>query len=313
MWKIIRGFEPNKERYSKESLLDTNELLLPISTKDTTEQKYIVQWAEASSSSRPALVFVPGFLTQTSKKDPIDSWTSSVVELAKAHDFAAYGLYWPSNNLRKMLWGDTWTKAVGRLGIAAGTGAVIWRLRAAALRVNPVVLAAVAIGVPPVANIAQTWIEVVELADKTSMNCESWLSMFDRPIILIGHSLGGRIVLKTSQYAKSNNILQTFALAPAILETDCDFSTICSNNTRQPAVFYSKNDLILNIVYRIGERTKTLPLGYAGIKEKNNQGLVHSFNASKWNGKKMGHNGYTSQIASLLSHPGLQEGLNAWR
>ena len=31
----------------------------------------------------------------------MDSWTSSVVELAEAHDFAAYGLYY--NNLRKML------------------------------------------------------------------------------------------------------------------------------------------------------------------------------------------------------------------
>ena len=312
MWKIIRGFDQNKERYSNESLLDRNQLVLPVSTKDTAEQKYIVQWAEASSSCRPAVVFVPGFLTETPKEKQMDSWTSSVVELAEAYDFAAYGLYWPSNNLRKMLLGDTWTKAVGRLGIAAGIGAGIWRLRVAALRLNPV-LVATAIGGPAMANIAQTWTKVVELADKTSVNCESWLSMFDRPVILIGHSLGGRIVLKTSQYAKSNNILQTFAFAPAVLETECDFSTICSNTRSQPAVFYSKNDLILNIVYRLGERTRTLPLGYAGIKKKNNQGLVHSFNASKWHGKKIGHFDYTSKFEPLLSHPGLQEGLDAWR
>lgn len=211
-----------------------------------------------------------------------------------------------------MLWGDTWTKTVGRLGMAAGIGVGIWRLRAAALRVNPV-LAATAIGGPAMVNIAQTWRNVVELADITSVNCEPWLSMFDRPIILIGHSLGGRIVLKTSQYAKSNNILQTFAFAPAVLETECDFSIISCNNTSQPAIFYSKNDLILNYLYRLGERTKALPLGYAGIKRKNNQGLLDSFNVSKWDGKKMRHNDCNSQLASLLSHPGLKEGLGVWR
>lgn len=93
MWKIIRGYNPNKQRYSRDSLLRNEQLLLPSLTADTPQQKHIVQWAEASSLSRPALVFVPGFLTQTSKIEPLDSWTSSVVELAEVHDFAAYGLY----------------------------------------------------------------------------------------------------------------------------------------------------------------------------------------------------------------------------
>ena len=315
MWKIVRGFDPNKKRYSKESLLDKNELLLPVSTKDTAEQKYIVQWAEASSSSRPAVVFVPGFLTETSKEEHMNSWTSSVVELAERYDFAAYGLYWPSNNPSKVIFEDIGVMVAGGVGIVASILLAFDTFVAKEPRIKKT-YAGMPIGGISIAIVnafMRAWVEVVELADKTSVNCESWLSMFDRPVILIGHSLGGRIVLKTSQYAKSNNILQTFAFAPEVLETDCDFSTICSNNTSQPAVFYSKNDLILNIVYRIGARTKTLPLGYAGIKEKNNQGLIHSFNASKWDGKKIGHFDYTSRCASLLSHPGLQEGLDAWR
>ena len=114
--------------------------------------------------------------------------------------------------------------------------------------------------------------------------------MFDRPVILIGHSLGGRIVLKTSQHAK---VKQCFANLCILLQRFWKLSAIFQQSvatTRsQPVVFYSEKGSAFFVSvgewYRLGERTKTLSLGYAGIKEKNNQGLVHSFNVSKWHGK----------------------------
>ena len=104
VWKIVRGFNPQKKSYSRESLLTKEQLLLPVSTNegDREEYKYIVQRAEASCTTRPALIFVPGFLTQTDKKS-LDSWTPLLVELAEKYDFEPYELHWPSSNLKKML------------------------------------------------------------------------------------------------------------------------------------------------------------------------------------------------------------------
>ena len=154
------------------------------------------------------------------------------------------------------------------------------------------------------------WKKAVENADSVAENVHQWLGLIDRPIILVGHSLGGRIVLKASAKARRHNVLQTYALAPAIQEEDCSFNKIRAHVEHKPALFYSENDFVLNIAYRMGEMTFTQPLGYTGITKRKSRSKTQSLDVSMWEGQPMRHNDYRFFVPDLLRDGRLQKRLD---
>ena len=306
MWEIIQqigGIPPINPENIRGITADCNK-------QPKVHNKHIVQWAEASSPSRPAIVFVPGFMTQTSKSSPMDAWTPDIIQLARQYDFAAYGLYWPSGSLMNLLLGDQWMSTTAAF---AGLRLGALGMFGLPMLLNPILLGPVlGIGGPLIYKAMSTWKKAVEIADQTAENPDAWLSAINRPTILIGHSLGGRIALQASRFTKSTNILQTYALAPAILEDDCDFTQVNANIKGKSVVYYSENDAILNFLYRAGELTLTQPLGFTGVQKKKHRSDIQSFNVSTWKGHEMGHQDYNLHIHSLLHHPRLAQKLQNW-
>ena len=180
----------------------------------------------------------------------------------------------------------------------------------APMLLNPILLApALGIGIPSLWNAMDVWKKAVANADSVAENAHQWLGLIDRPIILVGHSLGGRIVLKASAKARRYNVLQTYALAPAVQEEDCNFNKIRAHVQGKPAIFYSQNDWTLNIMYRMGEMTFTQPLGYTGITQKKSRSKVQSLDVSNWDDSSMKHNDYRFFVPELLRDRRLQKRL----
>lgn len=261
-----------------------------------TKRSALVHWSKSSGSDRPALVFVPGFLSEDFSDDKMEDWKEGIVSLAQERDFETYGLYWPSGTVLDLLMGDSWARtmaacAAPRLGVGL----------LAPMLLHPALLApALGIGLPSLWNALYVWKKAVANADSVAENVHQWLGLIDRPIILVGHSLGGRIVLKASAKARRHNVLQTYALAPAVQEEDCNFNKIRAHVEDKPVIFYSENDFVLNIAYRMGEMTFTQPLGYTGITKRKSRSKIQSLDVSMWKGKAMRHNDYRFFVPELL-------------
>ena len=258
-----------------------------------SQKASVVQWSKASAANRPALVFIPGFLSETSHQNDMDEWTSNIIKMADMYDFASYGLYWPSGQLWELLMGKSLSTTLSAFSIS---GALV-----VPFIFNPVLLAgSLGISGAMLWNVIDIWKKAVSKADEVGRNSHQWLRLIDRPIILIGHSLGGRIVLKATSNVRKHNILQFYSLAPAVLEHECNFNKVCSGIQEKSAVFYSKNDIILNYFFRFVEMTMTQSLGYTGITKKKNLRRIMSVNTSEVNGEPVRHRDYRRFISDIL-------------
>ncbi|MAA78824.1 MAG: hypothetical protein CL916_06155 [Deltaproteobacteria bacterium] len=273
-----------------------------------TKNSALVHWAESSGSDRPALVFVPGFLSENFDDDKMEDWKSGIVEVAERYDFEAYGLFWPSGTVWDLLMGTSWNRtmaacAAPRLGMGL----------LAPVLLNPLLLApALGIGLPSLWNAMDVWKKAVANADEVSKDIHQWLGLINRPVILVGHSLGGRIVLKASANARRYNVLQTYAFAPAVQEEDCNFNKIRAHVEEKSTIFYSQNDTTLNVWYRIGEMTWTPPLGYTGITQKKSSSKVQSLDVSNWGDSTMKHDNYRYFVSELLNDRRLHTTIDEW-
>lgn len=85
----------------------------------------------------------------------------------------------------------------------------------------------------------------------------------DKPFILLGHSLGGRIVSKISRGISTTNLLATIVIAGAI--DDKEFNNITRSKDHIPSMgyinFHSKKDSILSMLYRAATFYRETPVG----------------------------------------------------
>ena len=85
-------------------------------------------------------------------------------------------------------------------------------------------------------------------------------------LILIGHSLGARVVVRTAKLLREKNIKvkQIILLGAAVNYDDPDFQA-CDQVSIQPFInVYNRNDYVLKIAY--GNKERTLAAGFSGIK-----------------------------------------------
>jgi len=256
----------------------------------------LVQWNTASNRKRPAIVFVPGFLSEYSIESKQNVWRQQIQQLAKKNDFASYGLYWPSQTLFQNLEADSWTSTVSSIDNMAGIGGgmIAGQL---AMGLGFGVFTGVAIFA--VHRALKTWNSAIDEATTIAGNID-WMYELDRPIFLIGHSLGGRIAIQMTEYTTCPNLRSVFALAPAVEEYKTNLDAFYRSQTSPGAIVYSQNDLTLQVLFRLGEKTQTLPLGFNPIKN-NSRYPIPNINLSTFNNQPINHNTYSSICVELFN------------
>ena len=156
----------------------------------------------------------------------------------------------------------------------------------------------------------QYWKTRVENADLNALVLAGILmsdAMPRAPITLVGHSLGGRIVLKVAELIGGAGPLQrsgepprldeVIALAPAIARDELDFDAIRAGVRRRPEIFYSSDDAVLGKLFGVGEWSSKDALGWAGPDPADDR--VHGIDASDLRRNNYGH-GYATCLRQAL-------------
>jgi pimeloyl-ACP methyl ester carboxylesterase len=249
------------------------------------------------SRTRPVLVFVPGFLTEAT---PEHGWRRGLERLGAERRADVHLLHWPSADMLELLRSGPLARLVRAVGARSALHLGSCAMRAARCFGPPPPGAGGLCGVGALAlaelavSCLSTWRTVVRAADRIAESSPSWLApLRGRRVSLVGHSLGGRIVLRGSQ--RLHGVERVVALAPAVRAEEVSWSDAVEQNGSID-VFHSHADWILGFLYRVGEARQGLPVGYVGSDDPR----VSSHDVTRWEGSFVGHNGYQSCFDRML-------------
>lgn len=116
------------------------------------------------------------------------------------------------------------------------------------------------------------WQQTKENADNEAHSLST--KIFNMPsdaqknLVLIGHSIGAGVVVRTAKllYEKNIKIKQIILLGAAVDHDDPDLKFCAEVSEKEFINVYNRNDNILKIVY--GNKERTMAAGFSGIKEK---------------------------------------------
>lgn len=175
--------------------------------------------------SKPLVVLTLGFLT----KQNIDSfdrdWVPSVQRFCFERGFGLAYFYWDSKNL----------------------GSLVHTFK-------PTELKALALSQATTQAISSAWAEARASADLSLNMLHEMLSVFkQRELILVGHSLGARLILKLASTAPPKTYRQIIALATACDITELNIQTIKDSTTKGCISLYSTHDAVLKYMFPLGQ------------------------------------------------------------
>lgn len=147
-------------------------------------------------------------------------------------------------------------------------------------------------------KILKKWSNALQATIPAAIELEKFIVSTNRKTILLGHSLGGRVALKTMEFISNKKLepISCIAMAPAILCSELNIQHL-RNRTNKIEVFFSESDMVLSLIYRIAELTPEKPIGLAGANFK----ISREINYSCRNKQSIGHNNYEANLVSLLS------------
>lgn len=192
-------------------------------------------WCDGSPNA-PIVVVIPGFLNETDISNPLKGWDEPILQFCSENMFSAGGLYWDSKSFTKN-------------------------------EVNSLSLHKLQNG------ILDTWRAARKEADRISKKLDEILNVVDRPIILVGHSLGGRIALQYASRKGIKPLRSVYALAPAVSRSEIDLETIEENVEKSVILGYSKRDLVLQCLYPIGRNKSTFSQLVKSLKKRDIKAL----------------------------------------
>jgi pimeloyl-ACP methyl ester carboxylesterase len=92
----------------------------------------------------------------------------------------------------------------------------------------------------------------------------TWLRDVPGPVVLVGHSLGGRIALRVAETG-AVDLRAVVCLAPAVAASSLRADGLVSfARQARLAVVHSAEDQVLSVLFRLGEGTSEHAVGYAG-------------------------------------------------
>lgn len=224
----------------------------------------------------PLIILVPGFLADApSGEGPVAMDQLSSSEAYSAADWVARGrelavlsgcevllFAWPNGGTLVSSLADLWKGVREKLGQTIVKGGI---LAAIAFEIIAPIVAAWVLY-----TAADKWRRAKANADRTPMLLHQFLTqeyVLGRKVLVVGHSLGGRIALNTSFLyhtaggVRGNVMLATFvALAPAIGagELSAEFKR---RTTPIASVGYSPWDIVLQTLFRVGAPLQGAALG----------------------------------------------------
>jgi len=156
---------------------------------------------------------------------------------------------------------------------------------------------------PTLWNLARSvWKEAIINSENAAKKLYRHLLLENKPHILIGHSLGGRIALRVCEMAlaSAKPLHRTIALAPAIGQNELSWNTFnkCSHNDLE--ILYSKKDKVLKYLFPIGQGSLDKPVGLVGVPNDYRSNIAsidvtdHGYYSPK------GHNDYEKDLPFLL-------------
>lgn len=249
-------------------LLSVDDILSEHFGADSTTDRslnypYCECWREGLSGV--SLVFIHGFMSRDNARD---SWADGLMRYARKYDLSVYALRWNSSS---------WTE-------------VVWSALAL-----PISLPLSILGL--LFSAVSEFKSARDLADQHGAKLFSLINEIPGQLLLVGHSLGGRIVmkgLKSANTKQRSKIIGSVALAPAVTER----AVYVRAEWKRSLVVFSKSDRILNHIYPKLEDEQAL--GYVGPKYKGSITLDVSR-------RDIGHTEYAPKIFSILNHKKTKE------
>jgi hypothetical protein len=192
-------------------------------------------WCDGEPNA-PIVVVIPGFMNETDIENPLKGWTAPTVQFARTHMFSAGGIYWDSKSFTK--------NEIDSLSLHNLQNGVL-----------------------------NTWRAARKEADRVAKSLDTVLNNVDRPVILVGHSLGARIALLYASQKNIKPIQSIYALAPAVSASEIDASQIENNVEKSVLVGYSRQDLVLQCLYPIGRNKGLFSQTIKSVKRRDIKAL----------------------------------------
>lgn len=230
----------------------------------------------ARSARAPLIVLVPGFMAETpSGEGPVVLDETGSAEAYGVADWVARGrelsvlsgcevlvFAWPNGGTLVESFAALWRRLRNAL-----PWAVFREPRGSVGIIEPLTSV---LGVLALSAATVKWRRAIEAADRTPLLLHRFLThdyTRGRDVLVVGHSLGGRIALKTaflhhtSGGASHKDGTTVFvALAPAV---GAGALSAEFKNRKSPiaSVGYSRLDLVLRVLFRVGAPSEGVPLG----------------------------------------------------
>jgi len=152
-------------------------------------------------------------------------------------------------------------------------------------------------------NLARSvWKEAIINSENAAKKLYRHLLLENKPHILIGHSLGGRIALRVCEMALSSAkpLHKTIALAPAIGQNELSWNTFnkCTHNDLE--ILYSKKDKVLKYLFPIGQGSLDKPVGLVGVPNDYRSNIASIDMTDRGYDSSRGHNDYEKDLPFLL-------------
>ena len=251
------------------------------------------------SGKGPSVICIDGFLTEKSKSAS-NKWLEALSE--KYPENEIFYVKWESKRLRDIgksasLLGGKEIVKNGIIGFAKSASKV------AATKLAPVGMAFQALGLA-----TNPWSVAGVKAYQTGALLADIIARTDKEYVLIGHSLGARVIYSclASLKTKDKQFIKNVHLLGGAVNNNCSSNKDCSDSVNWAGVdccvsgniynYFSKSDDVLKILYKIGEGVKFdfgSPIGRHNID--NSQ--IKNIDVSEY---ISGHTKYKDNLQSFL-------------